>query len=127
MDKITHEVRLANWKNIIEQCNNRPKGTTIKQWLTEHDINDKTYYYWLRRVRQEVYSKMNANVPSVMRESETEPVTFAEIPLMSQKISASDSFQSDAIIRSGDVIVGISNSISHRLLDHILEVTKYAR
>nr|MBP3598532.1 hypothetical protein [Eubacterium sp.] len=22
MDKITHEVRLANWKNIIEQCNN---------------------------------------------------------------------------------------------------------
>ena len=127
MDKITHEVRLANWKNIIEQCNNRPKGTTIKQWLTEHDINDKTYYYWLRRVRQEVYSKMNANVPSVMRESETEPVTFAEIPLMSQKISASDSFQADAIIRSGDVIVGISNSISDRLLDHILEVTKYAR
>lgn len=70
---------------------------------------------------------MNANVPSVMRESETESVTFAEIPLMSQKISALDSFQADAIIRSGDVIVGISNSISDRLLDHILEVTKYAR
>ncbi len=35
MDKITHEVRLANWKNIIEQCNNRPKGTTIKHLLTE--------------------------------------------------------------------------------------------
>lgn len=62
-----------------------------------------------------------------MRESEMEPVTFAEIPLMSQKISASDSFQADAIIRSGDVIVGISNSISDRLLEHILEVTKYAR
>lgn len=127
MDKITHEVRLANSKNIIEQCNNRPKGTIIKQWLTEHDINDKTYYYWLRRVRREVYSKMNANVPSVMHESETEPVTFAESPLMSQKISASDSFQEDAIIRFGDVIVGISNSISDRLLEHILEVTKYAR
>ncbi len=127
MDKITHEVRLANWKNIIEQCNNRPKGTTIKQWLTENDINDKTYYYWLRRVRQEVYSKMNANVPSVMQGSEKESVTFAEIPLMSQKMSTPDSFQADAIIRSGDVIVGISNSISDRLLNQILEVTKYAR
>ena len=52
MDKITYEVRLANWKNIVEQCNNRPKGTTIKQWLTEHEINDKTYYYWLRRLRR---------------------------------------------------------------------------
>lgn len=127
MDKITHEVRLANWKNIIEQCNNRPKGTTIKQWLTEHEINDKTYYYWLRRVRQDIYSKMNTNVPSVMQESDKESVTFAEIPLMSQGIPTPDSFQTDAIIRSGDVIVGISNSISDRLLNRILEVTKYAR
>lgn len=24
MDRITHQVRLANWNKIIEQCNNRP-------------------------------------------------------------------------------------------------------
>ena len=33
MDRITHQVRLANWTKIIEQCNNRPAGTTAKQWL----------------------------------------------------------------------------------------------
>ena len=25
MDKITHEVRLSNWKEVIEQCQSRPK------------------------------------------------------------------------------------------------------
>ena len=31
MDKTTHEVRLANWKSIIEQCQQRPEGQTAKQ------------------------------------------------------------------------------------------------
>ena len=48
MDQTTHEVRLANWTRIIEQCQNRPLGQTAKQWLAENNISDKTYYYWLR-------------------------------------------------------------------------------
>ena len=45
MDQTTHEVRLANWKAIIEQCQARPKGQTAKQWMVENDISDKQYYY----------------------------------------------------------------------------------
>lgn len=52
MDRITHQVRLANWTKIIEQCNNRPAGTTAKQWLSDNGISDKSYYYWLRKLRQ---------------------------------------------------------------------------
>ena len=26
MDKITHEVRLANWISLVEQCQSRPVG-----------------------------------------------------------------------------------------------------
>ena len=52
MDKITHEARLNNWKHIVEECNNRPHGVTVKQWLNDNGINEKVYYYWLRRVRQ---------------------------------------------------------------------------
>ena len=53
MDRITHQVRLANWTKIIEQCNNCPAGTTAKQWLSDNGISDKSYYYWLRKLRQE--------------------------------------------------------------------------
>jgi putative transposase len=51
MDQTTHEVRLSNWTRIIKQCQNRPSGQIAKQWLAEKNNSDKTYYYWLRRVR----------------------------------------------------------------------------
>ena len=60
MDKITHEIRLNNWKKIVEECNNRPNGTTVKEWLATNGIKEKTYYYWLRRVRRDAYEQMLA-------------------------------------------------------------------
>lgn len=36
MDQTTHEVRISNWKSIIEQCQSRPKGQTTKQWLKDN-------------------------------------------------------------------------------------------
>lgn len=54
MDQLTHNVRRSNWINIIRQCQDRPAGTTAKQWLAENDISEKSYYYWLRKIRREV-------------------------------------------------------------------------
>ena len=50
MDQLTHTVRRSNWINIIRQCQDRPAGTTAKQWLAENDISEKSYYYWLRKI-----------------------------------------------------------------------------
>lgn len=129
MDRITHEVRLANWTKIIEQCNSRPSGMTVKQWLIDHDINDKTYYYWLRRVRRAAYSKMDMELPAPTGNSKqlsASPVTFAEIPLPPQQ-DTTTSFQADAVIHSGSLLIEISNSISDSLLSKLLEVSGHAR
>ena len=45
MDKCTHEVRKQYWKNIINQCLQRPEGMTAKQWLDENNICEQTYYH----------------------------------------------------------------------------------
>ena len=42
MDQLTHTVRRSNWINIIRQCQDRPAGTTAKQWLAENDISEKS-------------------------------------------------------------------------------------
>lgn len=126
MDKITHEVRLANWKTIIEQCSARPQGTTVKQWLAANDINEKTYYYWLRRVRREAYSQLNNGLLSVSGQDRP-AVSFAEIPVEGAAGQAFDPFKADAVLRSGSLVIGISNSISDRLLERILEVAGHAR
>ena len=41
MDQITHQVRLANWTKIIEQCSNRPKGKTAEG--LRYSVNQEKY------------------------------------------------------------------------------------
>lgn len=36
MDKEVYEVRLASWKQIVQQCQSRPAGITQKNWLEKH-------------------------------------------------------------------------------------------
>ncbi len=57
MDQSTYEVRLASWMEIISQCQARPDGMTARQWLADNNISEKSYYYWLRRVRLNALGK----------------------------------------------------------------------
>lgn len=80
MDKTTHEVRNANWRSIIKQCQARPEGQSAKQWLADNGIPEKNYYYWQRKVRQETYVLISSKV---FPAAESEPVAFAELPFIS--------------------------------------------
>ena len=74
MDSLTHNVRRANWLNIINQCKERPANVTVRQWLKDNDINEKSYYYWLRKFRNKSYGQMQ--IPAVT-ENPTE-ISFVE-------------------------------------------------
>lgn len=125
MDRSTHEIRLASWKTVVEQCNGRPQGLSVKQWLAENNINEKTYYYWLRRVRREVYSRMQQELP-VLQETKVPAVTFAEIPVPDACKTEDFSFKADVVIRSGSLVIGIANSVSESLLSKVLEGVSHA-
>lgn len=126
MDKTTHEIRRANWMSTIEQCQQRPKGHSIKQWLLERDISEKSYYYWLRKLRKEAYEQMNASAPPDIRQSS--PVTFTEIPILTAENPKVHNipFQADAVIHTGTLTIGLSNSISETLLKQMMEVIAHA-
>lgn len=132
MDKITHEVRLSNWKAVVEQCQSRPKGQTIASWCEENDISVKQYYYWQRRVRKNAVQEASAVLlPS--SPSEEAQVSFAEISFSAQAQTSSSAipdpvpdFRPEAIIRKGDLVIGLKNSISDRLLDRLLKGVSHA-
>ena len=84
MDRCTREVRKQYWKNIISQCLQRPKGMSAKQWLDENSICEQTYYYWLKRIRQETYELTTTSNTLPVQTNQNE-VTFAEILRASQK------------------------------------------
>ena len=45
MDKITHDVRLAQWTEVIKQCQTRPEGISVKTWCRQNGVNEKVYFY----------------------------------------------------------------------------------
>ena len=125
MDQITHDVRRNSWLNIIKQCQARPEGITVKQWLDDNGIKNKAYYYWLRKFRKEAYEEMNT--PMVTGSSE---VAFAEIhmpmqqPCDSAEIYAGSS--SVAIIKCNGISLEITNNISASLLQTLIREVTHA-
>ena len=40
--------RMAEWAQRVSEC--RSSGLTVRRWCKQHEINEKTYYYWQRRI-----------------------------------------------------------------------------
>ena len=49
---VARNYRLQEWAFMVQECNNRPRGMTITQWCSEHDIKPANYYYRLNEVRK---------------------------------------------------------------------------
>lgn len=126
MDKTTHEIRISNWRSIIEQCQARPEGQSAKQWLADNGISEKTYYYWQRRVRQETYALIRQDTVSpAIPALDTKSVTFAEIPYAAAPDNLQP-FAPDVVIRKGQTVLELSNSVSDRILEKIMEAMSNA-
>lgn len=61
--------RMAYWNDAVSKC--RSSGMTVRDWCNREGINEKTYYYWQRKI-----FKVTAK--------ETE---FVEIPNTGNKLS----------------------------------------
>lgn len=130
MDQITHEVRLAQWAEIIRNCQLRPEGQSVKDWVADNGMNIKTYYYWQRRVRKELYNQATSLAP--VSKASTE-VTFAEVPGEALELPVLNNKPQktvqtpDAVIRARNLEIEIHNSLSPMMLKSILEVAAHAR
>lgn len=124
MDKITHEMRLANWRPIVEECHARPEGQSAKEWLAANGINEKQYYYWQRRLREDAY-KLIKKLPAAGNNDAT--LTFAEIPIRACTDRDSSGFIPDAIIRTPTMTIELRNTVSDQLLTRIIGGAAYAR
>lgn len=111
MDEITHEMRLSHWTNLIRECNN--SGLSKKDWMMANNIKDKQFYYWQRRVREEVFQEMTSpSSPCQASFVELSEPTSVRIP---------DS-QPAATLHLGKCTIEIHNSISTDLLQRLLQV-----
>lgn len=129
MDQITHTIRNSKWKDIILQCQNRPDEMSVKQWMTENQVSEKSYYYWQRKFRKEAFEQMNNStmLPAVQDNSE---VSFAELRIPEPKKSVSDiipeTIKPTAVIKTATMTIALSNDVSDNLLSRILKEVSHA-
>ena len=125
MDQLTHNVRRSNWINIIRQCQDRPAGTTAKQWLVENDISEKSYYYWQRKFRNELFEKQGIALPALQSSSNCTDISFAEMTIPTVRMAVDDQhseiIRASAVIKTGALTIAVSNDISDTLLSKILQ------
>lgn len=115
MDKPTHEMRLAQWTAIIRECRN--SGKSNRAWCKENSINEKQFYYWQRRIRNEVFHSMTQDVEK--KQHDIIPLPMSSIP------SSSALSVSDAILRIGKYTLELSNTTSEELLLRVVRVINY--
>ena len=126
MDQITHDVRSSQWLEIITQCQNRPEGTTAKQWMADNGISEKSYYYWLRKFRKQACSQMTETSTAISVGNE---ISFADVsisPKQSANIAAFtlensvEAIRPVAVIKNANISIALTNEISEGLLSRIL-------
>lgn len=118
--EVTNQYRLNKWTEIVREC--RSSGQTISAWCADHDINPKTYYYWLRRVRAAACEAL----PSLC--SQNNPIVPVNIPIPTAGTVLGDQeVSSDIIIRFGAVTLEIRNNASATVIENTLRALQNVR
>ena len=62
------EYRLQQWAQVVRECNT--SGLSNREYCRQHNISEKTYYYWVRRLRQaaasQAASQIEARTPTLV-------------------------------------------------------------
>mgnify|MGYP000758355789 CR=1 FL=1 len=75
MDKITRQVRIEHWTQIMNECLN--SGMNKTEWCRANGISDKQFFYWQRILRKEAFA---ASMNITVRQSRQSGVARATCP-----------------------------------------------
>ena len=48
---VRNEYRMENWSALIQEC--RASGLSNREFCRQHGISEKSFYYWLRKLRDQ--------------------------------------------------------------------------
>jgi len=111
MKKISHEMNLKKWTEIVEECRN--SGQTAVKWCDENNVNIKTYYYWQRKVCNAVCNEL-----AITNNVEKSPA-FAEV-----MISGIRSSEVAITLNLNNISLQIHNGADETVIEQTLRILK---
>ena len=76
--KVKKNIRLQEWNRQIEE--QRASNLSVQEWCQQHSIKPKTYYYHLRKVREEFLRSGKAENSQEKKEPERAVVPILSAP-----------------------------------------------
>ena len=113
MDQVTlvkNQMRAENWRTLIQAC--RQSGQTVVNWCEQNNVNSKTYYYWLRKLRTQELDGKELPVPV----PDEKPVAFKKLEVQTPVTNT----QAAVIIRLPNAIVEITEGTSQQTIQAVL-------
>ena len=117
MDKIANvksQLRLQQWAQVIADC--QASDMTVVSWCEANNINIKSYYYWLRKVRNHTLEQMPELTENLPVPAEDEPVTFKRLDVQTPVPALSAA----VIIRLPNATVEVSEGTSQQTVQAVL-------
>lgn len=112
MDSSVQAYRARQWMEIIHQC--AESGMKKRDYCQAHGINEKTFYYWQRRLRDRMSSSLTNQL-----EADPLPNPFVRLrpPMDSSK---SDGSGSAVFVSVGCIRIEIHDRVDEALLTKVL-------
>ena len=60
--EVRNEYRAETWAMLIQECNS--SGLTKREFCQQRGISEKSYYYWLRKLRSQI---VTSSVPQLVQ------------------------------------------------------------
>lgn len=117
MDKIANvksQLRLQQWAKIIADC--QASDMTVVAWCEANNINIKSYYYWLRKVRNHTLEHMPQLTENLPVPTEDDPVTFKRLDVQTPVPEAAAA----VIIRLPNATVEVNEGTSQQTVQAVL-------
>jgi hypothetical protein len=119
--EVTKQYRLNKWMEIIRKC--RSSGQTVTTWCTEHHVSTKSYYYWLKRVREAACEAL----PAIHSDQRTiVPIDLSTPKTWNNNVDTV-STSSEIVVHMGAVTLEIRNHASPTLIEHTLRALQHVR
>ena len=98
---VKKNIRLQEWNRQIEE--QKASGLSVQEWCQQHSIKPKTYYYHLRKVREEFLRSGKSENTQAQIEAERSVVTTSSdrnitIEKNGMRITLPESISADILI-----------------------------
>ena len=129
MDREVHEIRLAQWKKIIQDANT--SGLSKKDWCAVHGYSMKQFYYWQRKVRKSI-------IEETRNKGELQLPGFAELKVPCQETSYNEgdsspeardgsmALQPEMVLMTAGCSILIGSQITEQALTTVLKAIRNA-